>query len=203
SILKSISIVLALVALSSAIFGQNWPQWGQNPQHSGSIPVLGQLPNQQLASPVYDPFVGQEQAENSGELLAHYQTPLTDGQDVLMEFVSGQYVSCNPPGSYTPFPCGNDNWFNQVWNEKRLHWQGGQLVEKWSFASDWKPEPDASGELGGWRPVFHAALGAENVWVPGAGGTVFQLIRGSGKLVTRFNPFGSTIDPNTFVSSPI
>jgi hypothetical protein len=151
----------------------------------------------------YDPFVPKEQAENNGELLAHYQAPLTNGQDVFMEFISGTYVSCNPPGSYTPFPCGNDNWFNQVWSEKRLHWEGGQLDEKWSFASDWKPAPDAGGELGGWQPVFHAALSNDVVWVPGAGGTVFELSYGSGKMINRFNPFGSSIDPNTFVTSPI
>jgi hypothetical protein len=90
-----------------------------------------------------------------------------------------------------------------VWNEKRLHWQNGQLVEMWSFASDWKPEPDAGGELGGWQPVFHAALTSDSVWVPGAGGTVFKLSVGNGTVTVRFNPFGSTIDPNTFVSSPI
>jgi hypothetical protein len=203
STLKVAVIALSLLLLSAAMFAQNWPQWGQNPQHSGSISVLGQLLNQKLASQVYDPFVAQEQAENFGELLAHYQAPLTDGQDVFMEFISGKYNSCNPPGSYTPFPCGNDNWFNQVWSEKRLHWQSGQLVEKWSFASDWKPEPDAGGELSGWQPVFHAALTTNSVWVPGAGGTVFQLSSGSGAVVARFNPFGNTIDPKTFVSSPI
>ncbi len=202
--MKSRMLLVFLVTLSSATaFAQGWPQGGQNPQHSGSIPVLGQSPNLKLASQVYDPFVAQEQAENFGELLAHYQAPLTNGQDVFMEFISGKYVSCNPPGSYTPFPCGNDNWFNQVWNEKRLHWEGGRLVEKWSFASDWKPEPDAGGELGGWQPVFHAALTGDSVWVPGTGGTVFRLAIGSGTVVARFNPFGNTIDPNTFVSSPI
>lgn len=203
STLRNLSISFGLAASGVAGFAQGWPQWGQNPQHSGSIPIVGQSPNQKLAKQTYDPFVAQEQAENSGELLAHYQAPLTNGQDVFMEFISGTYVSCNPPGSYTPFPCGNDNWFNQVWSEKRLHWQAGQLVEKWSFASDWKPEPDAGGELGGWQPVFHAALTSDAVWVPGAGGTVFKLAPGSGNMIARFNPFGNTIDPNTFVSSPI
>jgi hypothetical protein len=203
SLTRVASIIASACALTSTGLAQGWPQWGQNPQHSGFIPVLGQSPTQKLANMVYDPFVAKEQAENSGELLAHYQAPLTKDQDVFMEFISGTYVSCNPPGSYTPFPCGNDNWFNQVWNEKRLHWQGGQLVEKWSFASDWKPEPDAGGELGGWQPVFHAALTDDAVWVPGAGGTVFKLNFGSGHVMARFNPFGTTIDPNTFVSSPI
>ncbi|HKD10247.1 MAG TPA: hypothetical protein VKB79_30340 [Bryobacteraceae bacterium] len=197
------SVALGLASLTVPALAQGWPQWGQNPQHSGSIGIIGQSPNRQLTHTTYDPFVAQEQGENFGELLAHYQAPLTDGQDVFMEFISGTYFSCNPPGSYTPFPCGNDNWFNQVWNERRLHWEGGQLVEKWSFASDWKPEPDAGGELGGWQPVFHAALTVDYVYVPGAGGTVFQLSRGSGHLITRLNPFGTTIDSSTFVSSPI
>jgi hypothetical protein len=200
---KLVLICLGVLAISAAVFADGWPQWGQNPQHSGSIAVVGQSPSNKLASMTYDPFVAQEQGENGGELLAHYQAPLTDGQDVFMEFVGGTYNSCNPPGSYTPFPCGNDNWFNQVWSEKRLHWEAGRLVEKWSFASDWKPEPDAGGELGGWQPVFHGALTADYIYVPGAGGTVFRLARGSGQMVARLNPFGSTIDPNTFVSSPI
>jgi hypothetical protein len=51
--------------------------------------------------------------------------------------------------------------------------------------------------------VFHAALTSDSVWVPGAGGTVFKLSVGNGTVTARFNPFGSTIDPNTFVSSPI
>src|SRR6516164_9361518 len=117
---KKLSTIAPCVFLSSfAALAQGWPQWGQNPQHSGFISILGQSPNRKLASQVYDPFVAKEQAENSGELLAHYQAPLTNGQDVFMEFISGTYGSCNPPGSYTPFPCGNDNWFNQTWSEKR------------------------------------------------------------------------------------
>jgi len=63
---------------------------------------LGQSPNRQLAKLTYDPFVAEEQAENFGELLTHYQAPLTNGQDVFMEFTSGTYVSCNPPASHTP-----------------------------------------------------------------------------------------------------
>ena len=79
SILTSASIALGLVSLSATAFAQGWPQWGQNPQHSGFISVLGQNPTRKLANQVYDPFVGQEQAENLGELLAHYQAPLTSG----------------------------------------------------------------------------------------------------------------------------
>ncbi len=200
---RRLLMAAGFLSAASLLFAQGWPQWGQDPQHSGSIATIGQNPNRKLASITYDPFVAREQAENGGELLAHYQAPLTDGQDVFMEFIGGKYVPCNPPGSYTPFPCGNDNWFNQVWSEKRLHWQAGQLVEKWSFASDWKPAPDAGGELGGWQPVFHAALTPDAIWVPGAGGTVFKLAKSSGHVLARYNPFGSAIDPHTFVSGPL
>jgi hypothetical protein len=125
---------------------------------------------------VYEPFAPLKQAEYGGELLAHYQVPLMDS---------------------------NDNWFKQVWNEKRLHWKGGQLAEGWAFASDWKPAPDAGEELGGWEPVFHSALTDAGIQVPGAGGTVFLLARDSGQKIARLNPFGVVIDPNTFVSGPI
>src|SRR5437667_10993885 len=85
--MKFTRLPVILVTLSSATaYAQGWPQWGQSPQHSGSVPVLGQSPNLKLASQVYDPLVVQEQAENGGELLAHYQAPLINDQDVFMEF---------------------------------------------------------------------------------------------------------------------
>ena len=71
---RGLLITIGLLSTSGAILlAEGWPQWGQNPQHSGSIAVVGQNPSQKLASAVYDPFVAQEQAENNGELLAHYQ----------------------------------------------------------------------------------------------------------------------------------
>src|ERR1700694_5080732 len=92
-----ILIGLTVVSFSTSAFAQGWPQWGQNPQHSVSIAVTGQSPSKKLASMVYDPFVAKEQAENSGQLLAHYQAPLTDGEDVFMELISGTYVSATLP----------------------------------------------------------------------------------------------------------
>lgn len=181
--------------------GQNWLQWGQNAQHSGAVSVTGQNAVQQYANIVYDPFVSAEQAEAGGDLVVHYQSPLVDGNDVFMEFKSGRYVPCDPPGSGQPFPCGSDAWDQQVWSEKRIEWQNGMLAEVWRFDSDWKPEPDA-GSLGGWEPVFHAALAGGFVYVPGAGGTVFKLNRDDGTVVARLNPFGS-IDPSTFVAGPL
>src|SRR5262249_62133603 len=100
--LRSISIALGIAVLSAAALGQGWPQWGQNPQHSGTIPVAGKSLSQILAHLAYDPFVAQEQAENFGDLLVHYQTPLTNVQDVFMEFTSGNYVDCTPHSGYSP-----------------------------------------------------------------------------------------------------
>ena len=191
--------VLFLGAIDS--HAQTWPQWGQNAQHTGSVSVAGQNATQQLANIVYDPFVAAEQAESGGDLLVHYQAPLVDGNDVFMEFKTGRYVQCNPAGSGGPFPCGADAWDQQVWSEKRLQWQDGALVEAWRFDSDWKPEPDAGG-LGGWEPVFHAALAGHFIYIPGAGGTVFKLNRDDGTVAARLNPF-NTIDPATFVAGPL
>jgi hypothetical protein len=152
-----------------------------------------------LADLVYDPFVEQEKAEAGGELVVHYAVPLLDGPDVYMEFKSGFYRSCLPPGSGSPPPCGPDAWETQVWNVKKLVWRGGGLVEAWNFASDWKPEP-AGEPISNWEPVFHPALAGAFVYVPGAGGTVFKVSRADGAVVARINPFGPDLDGNIFVA---
>jgi len=176
----------ALVLLADVSGTFNWPQWGQNPQHQGFVGVAGQPIKSRLANVIYDPLVSQEQAFAGGDLLAHYQVPLLDGEDVFMAFKTGDYS--NPFNS-------------QVWHEKRLHWEGGQLVEKWDFTTDWKPEP--IDYVGGWEPVFHAVLANDHIYVPGFGGTIVQLNRGAGKVLAHINPFGSAIDPNTFTASPL
>jgi hypothetical protein len=194
--------VFGLLLLSVTASSQSWPQWGRTPQHSGFLPVLGQAPNRILVNMVYDPFVPQAQAESFGNLLTHYQVPLVDDRDVFMVFKTGNFVSCDPPGSQAPYPCGADAWDQQIWNVKRLHWKDGKLVTKWIFVSDWKPEPSAR-HLGGWEPVFHSALGEDFIYVPGAGGTVWKISRGKGKAKARLNPFGSIVNPNTFVAGPL
>ena len=70
-----------------------WGQWGQNPQHQGTVSVAGQTGSHILANIVYDPFVDKETQGPyaTGDLLVHYQTPLIDGNDVFMEFKTGQY----------------------------------------------------------------------------------------------------------------
>ena len=163
-----------------------WPQWGQNPQHQGFVSVTGQQITNVLANIVYDPNVPAEQASQGGDLLAHYQAPLISGNgtDVFMEFKSGSF---NPR-----------NFATQVWHEKRLTWSNNALVTVWDFSSDWSPEPD-NGVLGGWEPVFHAALVGTSVYVPGKSGTVFKLDAATGNVIARINPFNN-LDNNTFVA---
>ncbi len=184
----------------------DWMQWANTPQHTGATSAVGQTLNRQLADFTFDPFVSQEQAESNGELLAHYQVPLVDRKQVFLEFKTGSYDSCDPPGSGQPYPCGPDAWNTQIWNERAFLWKKGALVESWNFQSDWKPEPDhnANGQnpgLHGWEPVFHAALANGFVFVPGFAGSIYKLKEADGTTVAHYMPFGS--DPNTFVAGPL
>ena len=158
-----------------------------------------QPPEALLADIVYDPFVEAEKQETGGSLLVHYAKPLVDDSGVYMESKSGSYVSCQPPGSGLPAPCGPAGRASQTWNVRKLVWRGTALVEAWNFASDWKPEP-AGGAIGDWEPVFHPAIAGDFVYVPGAGGTVFKLARSDGRLIARINPFGTSVDAATFVA---
>src|ERR1700690_2359413 len=123
---------LTRAAAVSAQGNADWAQWGRTAQHSGATPAIGQSPNNKLADITFDPFVSQEQAESGGDLLAHYQAPLVDGSKVLLGYKTGTYVSCNPPGSGHPFPCGPDAWSSEIWNERAFVWQGTSLVELWN-----------------------------------------------------------------------
>ena len=84
-----------------------WGQWGQNSLHQGFVSVTGQTGSSILANIVYDPFVSKEQQGQyaAGDLLVHYQTPLiSSGNDVFMEFKTGQYSNIK-------------NWQVQTWGE--------------------------------------------------------------------------------------
>ena len=188
----------------------DWAQWAHTPQHTGETSAAGQNPKKQFANITIDPFVRQEQAESKGyakgDLLVHYQVPLVDGNQVFLEQKTGTYVSCDPPGSGHPYPCGPDAWDTQIWNESAFTWTNGSLVESWNFQSDWKPEPNsgANGKgssLYGWEPVFHPAIWNSFVFVPGFSGSIYKLNESDGTLVAHYTPFGS--DPNTFVSGPL
>ncbi len=180
-----------------------WPQWGQNSQHDSFVSTVAQDVNSVLADVVYDPFTAAEARDTGGSLLVHYQVAILAGNDVFMEFKSGRFIECNPPGSGIPpageAECGIAAWNSQTWNEKRLHWENGALVEKWTFQSDWKA---VRIELAQWEPVFHAVLANDIVYVPGLGGTVFKVDRGDGSNLGRINPFG-TIDPETSTTTQL
>jgi hypothetical protein len=191
-------IVALVVALGGMTFvlttalsqqSSDWPQWGQDPQHTGTVNVAGQNLNRVLADIVYDPFVPQEKAPGNGDgdLLIHYQTPLVDGNNVYMEFKTGTYTSIT-------------TWESQTWNEKKLSWVGGNLVEQWNFQSDWKPVPYGSAS---WEPVFHATLAGNFVYVPGGGGTVYKVSKATGALLAQYNAIGPDIDHNIFETGPI
>jgi hypothetical protein len=195
-----------------------WQQWGSNPQHTGMVPVAGQNLTSILANVVYDPFVDQEKAENTyifGEaaLTVHEQAPITDGSDVYMVMKSGSYDSCNPVGDWVNgTACGPNAWNTMIWNEARFTWINGQFVQVWIFASDWKPEPNASDinagrpGLEGWEPVFHPVDVTNFLYVPGAAGTVWKVNKTTGMSASHINPFsanGNVTAANTFVSSPL
>ncbi len=207
-----VSLCVAVIALGTVsrrvptIFADvldGWPQWGQNQLHQGFVPTVGQAATSILADVVYDPFTAAEERDTGGDLLVHYQVPLVDGNDVFMEFKTGRFIECDPPGSGNPpageTDCGQSAWNSQIWNQRRLHWENGVLVEKWNFQSDWKA---VRIELAQWEPVYHAVLANGFVYDPGFGGSVFKLDRGDGSIVTRISPFGA-LDPNTFVAGPL
>ncbi len=190
---KNLLVVFTgLVLASLPALSQDWAQWGKNALHTNATSAVGQTATHILEDVIYDPFVDAEKADpqSGNDLLVHYQVPLLDGTNVYMEFKSGVF---------TDVP----HWDTQIWNEKRLQWQGGHLVEKWSFESDWKPEPFGT-NFGGpfWEPVFHAALTSSFVYVPGAGGSVFKLNKTTGAQLARISPFGA-IDQDIFVAGPL
>jgi hypothetical protein len=187
---------LVLAALPAG--AQDWPQWGRTAQHTGAVNVSGQHARKILDDVVYDPFVEAEKADPDagGDLSVHYQTPLTDGDDVYMEFKTGTFT-------------GFRTRETQIWNEKKLRRVHGHLAVAWSFESDWKPLPYISPLTGRGpftEPVFHAALVGNYVYVPGAGGSLFKVAKSDGHRVARIQPFGGVggrLDPDTFVAGPL
>jgi hypothetical protein len=193
----------------------SWTQFGQNAAHTGTACAPAQGFTTVLATVTFDPFIEQEVLDakaQSGQaaLSVHYQAPLVTGDDVYLETKGGSYTGCtnfptNSQGFTTPEssdggPCGQNAWDSQVWSESYYRWEAGALVKVASFESDWKPEP---GDLVIWEPVFHAALDGNVLWVPGAGGTVYQVDRTTMLKLAQVNPFGAVLDAHTFVAGPI
>jgi hypothetical protein len=183
-----------------------WGQWGAGAQHTGEVNVAAQGLNRQLADIVYDPFVAAEQRESFGDLLAHYQATLTDGNDFYMESKSGTYPACATAGDWqNGVKCGPNAWEQLTWNVTRYTWESGTATLIWTFASDWKPEPNATNGLGGWEPVFHPVLANGSLYVPGAGGTIYKVDKDTGKSSKQIDPFsGQAIDKaHTYVAGPL
>ena len=162
---------------------QFWPQWALNPQHTGHVSVAGQPLNEIFTSITYDPLVPAEMAANQNSLLAHFQVPLIDGSaNVFMEFKGGTY--------------NKNRYSTEIWGENAFQQVNGQLVQIWSFTSDWTA-PGSQADF--WEPVFHGVLANGYVYVPGAGGTLFKLNESTGSVVKRINPF-SSLDPTIIVA---
>lgn len=181
---RTLLLCLATAGLASP---QDWPQWGQNPQHTGTVGVTGQSARRILVDQVVDPFVPDQIVQNSGDVLAHYQAPLVEGRNVYMLLKAGQWM----PGA----------WEKQIWQERKYRWEKGSLVPQWTFPTDWKPVPDAG--VIGWEPVFHPVLTNHGLYVPGSAGTVYRLNRHTGKVRARLNPWGDDLNPLRFVVSPL
>jgi len=182
-----------------------WTQWGANPQHSGAVAIAGQGTAHQLADIVYDRFVPAEQRESGEDLLAHYQSPILDGNDVYFTVKTGSYTACSTPGNWrSGEACGPNAWQTMVWNEARDTWVNGALARQWTFGSDWKP-PTNGASLSGWEPVFHPVDANNFLYVPGAAGTVWRVDKTRGQSAAHINPFANiTIDAaNTFVAGPL
>ena len=191
----------------------DWTQWGGNALHSGNACVAGQSLNRALATFTFDPFVPLEQAENNGDLSAHFQSPLIAGGDVYMVLKGGTYVSCQSlvdsnGNTYRGLSdgglCGNAGWGSLSWSEAHLQWGDGGLTQTWAYASDWKPQH----VLSSWEPVFHPVIAGGYLYLPGFGGTIHKVDRFTGRRVTVINPLpaadgGSALDSNTFVSGPL
>jgi hypothetical protein len=193
-------IVALLVVLPSTLSAQTistnsqssspaWPQWGLNAQHNlFDSGVVGQPLNQNAVNLIYDFNIAAEKADPNagGTLLVHYQVPLVDGNDVFIESKDGTY--------------SNSTYSTQRWHQNKYTWQGSKFVKVWTFNTDWFA-PGSSSLF--WEPVYHAVLANGFLYDPGEGGTIFKINKTDGSVVKRINPFGTTINPNTFTASPL
>jgi outer membrane protein assembly factor BamB len=185
-----------LFLIAVTVHAQGWRQWGQNPRHSGAVPVAAQRPDRVLGKFTYDNLADQMRQSGNGNLLVHYMAPLVDGDEVfIMSRGDSQWISCR---SAEP-PCGAQRWGQMEWGVTKLRTAGGTLEKQWTAISSWKPAPDNGS---GWEQVFHPALFGGYVYVPGEAGMLMKFDRQSGELVDCLQPFDEK-DPNRFVTSPL
>ena len=166
-----------------------WSQWGGGPRHTGSLPVLGDRFTFKLHESVVDPHVPTKRGEASGALLVHYQTPLSDGNEIFMEAIGGTYTNFQ-------------TWNTQTWGIRKFVWNDLELQEQWTTVSDWTPPPYGPGGPR-FEPVFHAALSENFVYMPAGGGEVLEVNRNTGVTARRLGGFVGNSFESTYVVSPI
>ncbi|MEK6371776.1 MAG: hypothetical protein AABO58_03685 [Acidobacteriota bacterium] len=181
--------LVVLLFAAPALHAQDWPQWGRSPQHDGRSPAAAQRLDRIEARVVVDPFTAAEKEETGGFLVVHYPVPLVDGDDLYLLEKGGTFTS-------------SANRNTQTWNVKNVRRTAAGFAKQWMFASDWLPVPRGEGIGPQWEPVFHPALGADALWVPGAGGTMFKVRRTDGALIARVNPFGTAVNASIFGAGP-
>lgn len=171
----------------------DWHQWGGNAAHTGASCSVGQPLQKILANVEIDPLVPDETADADGDLVVHYQAPLIDGDRVAMVRKGGTFTPCvadMDPMMHCRHPEDLYRFASQTWSEVGYQWQGGALVEQWSFLSDWKPPPNR-------ETVFQPVIAGAHIAVPVAGGGVALLDAADGTLARAIQPFGT--DANTYV----
>src|SRR5258708_2447104 len=183
-------LTLLTAAFAPLLVAQEWPQWALNAQHTTQVGIAGQSLAHNIVNIVYDPLVPQEQALNDGDLLAHYQAPLVDGDNTYMMFKTGTYTL--------------ESYATQSWGETKYTWNGSHtaLNVAWQFSSDYNAPGNAVDD---WEPVFHPALANGSLYVPGKGGSVFRVDKSTG-VGTRLIPFPTDdggIRGNLDMTSPI
>jgi hypothetical protein len=181
-----IATALLVCAAASAAFAA-WPQFGRDPQHTGSTPVTAQSLGKVLAQIVMDPFVSDE-ISPGGSLFVHYAAPLIDGNELFVELKSGSF---------------NGDWETQSWAVQSFQWTGNQLVARWIAASDWKPvPPGAFGNGPTFEPVFQPILANDSMYMPGFGGSILRVNRSNGQILERLGA-ALPLDADTYVSGPL
>lgn len=167
----------------------DWHQWGGNPQHTSASCATGQPAERILADVVIDPLVADELAAY-GDLAVHYQAPLSDGDRVFMVRKGGTFTPCEPDpdaSKVCTHPADLHRFESQTWSEVGYAWQGDQLVEQWTFDSDWKPPL-------GQEVVFQPVIAGDRLVVPMAGGAVAYVDLDTGERVKTVRPFGDDPD---------
>jgi hypothetical protein len=174
------------VESAALLTGPTWPQWGQNAQHAGFLPVVGQAFKTTYLNYTYDTLVQAQLDASGGDLLVHYMTPLTESDAVYMETKGGAY--------------NINSYAAQTWGVVKFKWVGGQLVQQWQVNSDWKAAGTNQNDF--WEPVFHGALANGYLYVPGGRGTILKLSKADGSVVSRISAVPNN-DSNTYTTSPL